>query len=234
MPHTRWTLTNAEDLGLAFIGGGINGQELFDVYLMGSSLFTDKSGNIVSSKLWPLAKDVRSFGSLLRVLRRLPICIGTWIYMYFPMFAPVLRPGTQSCKLYIQQFPMLGHKTEHKLLDIRLRLDMMSTDKARRPENNKMYVVRNFFMEALWLEAPSHLLTETWTSVPAIPPSTCTEDYMDRFLPRTQPRIQNPINVPASAIMDMIAREVHQDDAGKEEKYDRIADLVNWHYRSGS
>ncbi|KAI5653967.1 hypothetical protein M9H77_31154 [Catharanthus roseus] len=69
------------NLGLAFVGGGINGQELFDVatdpqsrlsssdkaacyiqYLLGSSLFTDKSGNIVPSKLWPLVKDVRSSG----------------------------------------------------------------------------------------------------------------------------------------------------------------------------
>ncbi|KAI5654312.1 hypothetical protein M9H77_31499 [Catharanthus roseus] len=60
------------DLGLRFTGRGINGQELFDVatdprsrlsssdriasyiqYLLGSSLFTNKSGNIVPSKLWP-------------------------------------------------------------------------------------------------------------------------------------------------------------------------------------
>ncbi|KAI5657844.1 hypothetical protein M9H77_26637 [Catharanthus roseus] len=31
-------------------------------YLLGSLLFTDKSGNIVPSRLWPLVKDVRSFG----------------------------------------------------------------------------------------------------------------------------------------------------------------------------
>ncbi|KAI5681896.1 hypothetical protein M9H77_03124 [Catharanthus roseus] len=67
------------DLSLAFTSGGINGQEQFDVatdprsrlsssdraayyiqYLLGSSLFTDKSGNIVPSRLWPLVKDVRS------------------------------------------------------------------------------------------------------------------------------------------------------------------------------
>ncbi|KAI5653520.1 hypothetical protein M9H77_30707 [Catharanthus roseus] len=106
-------------------------------------------------------------------------------------------------------------------------------------------MVRNLFVDALWLEAPSHLLTETWTSVPAILPSACIDDYMDWFLPRTHPRIQNPVNVPrgfyvpvdplmpALALMDMIAREVHEDDAGKEEKYDRIADLVRWHYCSG-
>ncbi|KAI5672480.1 hypothetical protein M9H77_12844 [Catharanthus roseus] len=31
-------------------------------YLLGSSLFTDKIGNIAPSKLWPLVKDVRSSG----------------------------------------------------------------------------------------------------------------------------------------------------------------------------
>ncbi|KAI5678269.1 hypothetical protein M9H77_09219 [Catharanthus roseus] len=64
------------DLGLAFTDGGINEQELFDVatslrstlsrsdraacyiqYFLASSLCTDKSGNIVASKLWPLVKD---------------------------------------------------------------------------------------------------------------------------------------------------------------------------------
>ncbi|KAI5648028.1 hypothetical protein M9H77_34033 [Catharanthus roseus] len=48
-----------------------------------------------------------------------------WIYMYFPMFAPAVRPDTQSCKPYIQQYPRLGYKTKHKLLDIHLRLDMI-------------------------------------------------------------------------------------------------------------
>ncbi|KAI5663655.1 hypothetical protein M9H77_22978 [Catharanthus roseus] len=92
---------------------------------------------------------------------------------------------------------------------------------ARRPPNNRMYVLRNTFVEALWLEAPSHLLTETWTSVPAIPASSCTDDYMDWYLPRTHPRIQNPGNIPSGynvpvapamppkALLDLIARESH-------------------------
>ncbi|KAI5680419.1 hypothetical protein M9H77_01646 [Catharanthus roseus] len=67
MALTRWSLTDP--------------QELFDVatsrrstmsrsdraacyiqYLLDSSLFTEKSSNIVPSKLWPLVKDVRSTG----------------------------------------------------------------------------------------------------------------------------------------------------------------------------
>ncbi|KAI5649159.1 hypothetical protein M9H77_35164 [Catharanthus roseus] len=152
---------------------------------------------------------------------------------------------------------MLGYKTKHKLLDIPLRLDMMSVDEVRwtpyrlqkiwdcwacRPANNKMYVVRNLFVEALWLEAPSHLLIETWTSVPAIPPSACTNDYMQWFLPRSHQRIQNPLNIPRGfyvpvdspmppqALLDLVAREARREDAEKEEKFDRIADLLMRHY----
>ncbi|KAI5648314.1 hypothetical protein M9H77_34319 [Catharanthus roseus] len=43
-----------------------------------------------------------------------------WIYIYFPLFAYAVRPGTQACKPYIQQYPILSYKNEHKLLDIRL------------------------------------------------------------------------------------------------------------------
>ncbi|KAI5658631.1 hypothetical protein M9H77_27424 [Catharanthus roseus] len=81
---------------------------------------------------------------------------------------------------------LTSSKTKHKLLDIRLQLDMMSAEEpyipdrvvrqfgyrqcipahpirsqeASRPANNRMYIVRNLFVEALLLEAPSHLLKE--------------------------------------------------------------------------
>ncbi|KAI5683303.1 hypothetical protein M9H77_04531 [Catharanthus roseus] len=86
------------DLGIMYTGGGINGQELFDVatdphgrlsssdrdafyiqFLLGSSLFTDKSSNVVPAKLWPLVKNVRSCRGFAWVLRRLRICIGTLV-----------------------------------------------------------------------------------------------------------------------------------------------------------
>ncbi|KAI5660000.1 hypothetical protein M9H77_28793 [Catharanthus roseus] len=54
-----------------------------------------------------------------------------WIYLYFPMFAPPVRPGTEACMPYILQFPMLRYKNENKLLDIRLRLNMMTADEVR-------------------------------------------------------------------------------------------------------
>ncbi|KAI5666738.1 hypothetical protein M9H77_16591 [Catharanthus roseus] len=56
--------------------------------------------------------------------------LQAWIYLYFSIFAPLVRLGTEACMRYIQQFPMLGYKNENKLLDIHLRLDM-KTDKVR-------------------------------------------------------------------------------------------------------
>ncbi|KAI5667256.1 hypothetical protein M9H77_17109 [Catharanthus roseus] len=186
------------------------------------------------------------------------------------MFAPSIRPGTEVCKPYIQQFPMLGYKNENKLLDIRLRLDVMTADEtympdrilrqfgsrqcipahpiqpqeARRPPNNRMYVLRNTFVEALWLEAPSHLLTETWTSVPAIPPSSCTDGFMGWYLPRSNPRIQNPGNIPSGfhilvtpvtppqALLDLIAREAIQEDLEDCAFRRTVRDLLRKHYRA--
>ncbi|KAI5670620.1 hypothetical protein M9H77_10984 [Catharanthus roseus] len=54
-----------------------------------------------------------------------------WVYMYFLMFAPTVRLGTEACKPYILQYPMLDSKNESKLLDIRLRLDLMTADEVR-------------------------------------------------------------------------------------------------------
>ncbi|KAI5648942.1 hypothetical protein M9H77_34947 [Catharanthus roseus] len=137
------------------------------------------------------------------------------------MFAPLFRHSPEGCKPYMQLFPQMGYKSERKLLDIRLRLDMMTTD-----------------------EAPSHLLTETWTSVPAIPVSSCTDDYLDWYFPRTHPRIQNLGNIPAvynvpvalamppQALLDIIARECHRQDISSEEFHHRVRDLLRTHYNS--
>ncbi|KAI5682392.1 hypothetical protein M9H77_03620 [Catharanthus roseus] len=73
-----------DDLGLALTGGlGFNAAELHAVgtsrqtslsphvravcylqYILGSSLFSDKSGNIVPARLWPLLQDASSVGSV--------------------------------------------------------------------------------------------------------------------------------------------------------------------------
>ncbi|KAI5670862.1 hypothetical protein M9H77_11226 [Catharanthus roseus] len=158
-----------------------------------------------------------------------------------------------GCKPYIQMFPTIGYKNEDKLLDIRLRLDMMTADEcipahpiqsqeARRPLNNRMYVLGNTFVEALWLEAPSHLLTESWTSVPTIPTSFCTDDYIDWYLPRTHPRIQNLVNIPSGynvpiapamppkALLDLIAHECHRQDIDGDEFRRTVRDLLRKYY----
>ncbi|KAI5649596.1 hypothetical protein M9H77_35601 [Catharanthus roseus] len=85
------------------------------------------------------------------------------------------------------------------------------SQEARRPANNRMYVIGNLFVEILWLEAPSYLLTEIWTSVPAIPPI-------------------DP-SMPPHALLDLIAREARRDNVGKEEKFDKMLDLLTRHYR---
>ncbi|KAI5655413.1 hypothetical protein M9H77_32600 [Catharanthus roseus] len=53
-----------------------------------------------------------------------------WIYLYFPMFAPPFRHSSEGCKPFIQMFPTIGYKNENKLLDTRLRLDMMTADEV--------------------------------------------------------------------------------------------------------
>ncbi|KAI5656732.1 hypothetical protein M9H77_25525 [Catharanthus roseus] len=105
---------------------------------------------------------------------------------------------------------------------------------ARRPPNNRMYVLRNTFVEA-----PSYLLTESWTSVSTIPPSSCTDDYMGWYLPRSHPRIRNPENIPSGfhiqvaptmppqALLDLIARETTREDS---EFRRTVRDLLRKHY----
>ncbi|KAI5659423.1 hypothetical protein M9H77_28216 [Catharanthus roseus] len=133
-------------------------------YILGSSLFSDKSGNIVPARLWPLLQDASRADA--------KELAGCW----------------------------------------------------------------------LLLEAPSHLLTESWTSVPAIPASSCTDDYMDWYLPHSHPRIQNPRNIlsgynvsvapamPPKALLDLIVRECHRQDIDGDEFRLRVRDLLRKHY----
>ncbi|KAI5654395.1 hypothetical protein M9H77_31582 [Catharanthus roseus] len=39
----------------------------------------------------------------------------TWIYLYFSMFAPAVRPGTEACKPYILQYPILDLRQLRRL-----------------------------------------------------------------------------------------------------------------------
>ncbi|KAI5680703.1 hypothetical protein M9H77_01930 [Catharanthus roseus] len=67
------------------------------------------------------AKELEGCWSLLEV----------WIYLYFPMFASPFTHSSKGCKPYMQMFPTICYKNESKLLDIRLRLDMMTADEVR-------------------------------------------------------------------------------------------------------
>ncbi|KAI5658649.1 hypothetical protein M9H77_27442 [Catharanthus roseus] len=149
---------------------------------------------------------------------------------------------------------MLGYKNEHKLLDILLRLDMMIADEVRWTPY-RMQEIRDFWV-SMWHRfiayfdcvepyiadrASSHSLTESWTSVPARPPSSCLEDYMNWFLTRSHSRIQNPSNIPhgfhvlvdppmlVEALLDLVASEASREDIGKEERLDRVLDLLRRH-----
>ncbi|KAI5663539.1 hypothetical protein M9H77_22862 [Catharanthus roseus] len=116
--------------------------------------------------------------------------------------------------------------------------------KHRMPANNRVYMVKNVFIEALWLEAPSHLLTSTWTSIPAIPPSRCTDDYMPWFLPRTHPRIKNPYRFPRGVqmptitpvtpkvLLDIVARELDRDDIDDATKVSRASDMIKRYHQT--
>ncbi|KAI5672266.1 hypothetical protein M9H77_12630 [Catharanthus roseus] len=116
----------------------------------------------------------------------------------------------------------------------------------RRLANNRVYMVKNVFIEAFRLEAPSHLLTSTWTSIPAIPPSRCTDDYMPWFLPRTYPRIQNPDKLPhgvqlptialitPNVLLDMVARELDCDDIDDAMKVSRASDMIKRYHQTRS
>ncbi|KAI5659198.1 hypothetical protein M9H77_27991 [Catharanthus roseus] len=202
------------DLRITYSGGVINGQELAQVaeepdsrlskelkaacyvqYLLGSLFFTYKSGNTIPAKLWPLVKDVRSSGMDILVLSY--VCSND-------------ETGSEVLQAIYLEFGWVQYISAHPIRPL----------EHRRPANNKQYQVKNVFIKALWLEAPSHLLTETWTGVSAVPISHCIDDYMAWFLSHTHPRIQNPERLPRGVqlptatliskdvLLDMITHEV--------------------------
>ncbi|KAI5658942.1 hypothetical protein M9H77_27735 [Catharanthus roseus] len=120
---------------------------------------------------------------------------------------------------------MLGHKTKNKLIDLRIRLDIMTADEFRwvqcipahpirpqehrRPANNRVYMVKNVFIEALWLEAQSHLITlPHGVQMPTIAPIT--------------PQV----------LLDMVARELDRDDIDDATKVSRASDMIKRYYQT--
>ncbi|KAI5674471.1 hypothetical protein M9H77_14835 [Catharanthus roseus] len=60
-------------------------------YILGSSLFSDKSGNIVPARLWPLLRDASRVDAKELAGCWLLLEFRAWIYLYFPMLAPPFR-----------------------------------------------------------------------------------------------------------------------------------------------
>ncbi|KAI5677560.1 hypothetical protein M9H77_08510 [Catharanthus roseus] len=117
MSMTCWTPNDptVSDLNIFDSSISINGQDLVSVaespgsglsteqraacyvlYLLGSSLFTNKSGNNVLGKLWPLVKNVHSVSGF--AWDAATLAYLAWIYLYFPMFTPLVRMGAKLCK----------------------------------------------------------------------------------------------------------------------------------------
>ncbi|KAI5659525.1 hypothetical protein M9H77_28318 [Catharanthus roseus] len=78
------------------------------------------------------------------------------------MFAPPVRAGARLCKPYVLRFAMLDHKIENKLIDLRIRLDMMTADEVR------------------WTPYRSNEITDIWVSTyhGMIAYFDCVEPYM--------------------------------------------------------
>ncbi|KAI5668684.1 hypothetical protein M9H77_18537 [Catharanthus roseus] len=131
---------------------------------------------------------------------------------------------------------MLGYKDKHKLLDIRLWLDMMTADEIRHCWVSTWHVFIAYFN---YVEL--YMPDRSWTSVSTILSSSRMEDYMNWFLPRNHLRIQNLSNtprgfyvpvdppMPAEALLDLVASEASREDVGKEERLDRVLDLLRRH-----
>ncbi|KAI5675718.1 hypothetical protein M9H77_06668 [Catharanthus roseus] len=78
----------------------------------------------------------------------------------------------------------------------------------RRPTNNRVYMVKNVFIEALWLEAPSHLLT----------------------FPRG---VQFPTIalITPDVLLDMVAHELDRDNIDDAMKVSRASDMIKMYHQ---
>ncbi|KAI5674264.1 hypothetical protein M9H77_14628 [Catharanthus roseus] len=171
-----------DDLGLALSGGlGFNAAKLHAV------------ATTIYSTFW--------------VAHSLVIRVAT---LFLPDYGHYCRMRVLlgACKAYIQQFPMLGYKNENKILDIPLRLDVMTVDEVR-------YVpYRMQEIRTCWVS--------TWHGFIAY--FGCVEPYMPDHVLRYHPKIQNLVNIPSGfhlpvapimppqALLDLIAREATLED----------------------
>ncbi|KAI5673981.1 hypothetical protein M9H77_14345 [Catharanthus roseus] len=136
-----------------------------------------------------------------------------------------MSPGAKLCKSYIQRFAMLGHKSEHKLVDLRIRLDMMTGDKVRWTQykleeitdrHRLTYLRRHGQVSLLY----HHLGAQTLISLP----HSSKDSESGKAPAGVQLSTATPITL--QVLVDMISREVDRDDVDDATKIGRISDLI--------
>ncbi|KAI5662431.1 hypothetical protein M9H77_21754 [Catharanthus roseus] len=136
MALTSWELTDAHTSLSSRVRAAYYLQ-----YILGSSLFSDKSGNIIPARLWPLLQDASSAG------RRGYICTFRCLY---PRLDRVLKPASHNPTI-----SNVGYIPAHPI----------QPQEARRPPNNRIYVLRNTFLEILgqvfrpFYQVPARMIT---------------------------------------------------------------------------
>ncbi|KAI5654837.1 hypothetical protein M9H77_32024 [Catharanthus roseus] len=207
---TGWTPSDpASDLHITDSSVGINGQDLAQVVespgnrLFIDSLFTDKSGNNVPGKLWLLVNDVRS-----------DILVFSYVY-------PNSEIGSEVVQAYIQRFAILGHKTEHKLIDIRIRPDLMTTDEVRwtpyRPEE---------ITDTVWVDSMHSNSSYSPSGTPFMARGTFSSADGDMYQCPCCTTLSVHKRLHALVFVDMISREVNTDDVDSDTKIGRISDML--------
>ncbi|KAI5673782.1 hypothetical protein M9H77_14146 [Catharanthus roseus] len=145
MALTGWELTNAHT--------SLSPRVRVACYLqhiLGSLLFSGKSDNIVPARLWPLLQDVSSVG------RRGYICTFRCLH---PRLDRVLKPASPTSS----NFQCQGIRMRINYWIFYIPAHPIQPQEARRLPNNRMYVLRNTFVEALWFEpfhrVPARMIT---------------------------------------------------------------------------
>ncbi|KAI5675218.1 hypothetical protein M9H77_06168 [Catharanthus roseus] len=130
MALTGWELTDSQAGPLA------SGSSLTHLR---SCIFEHANAALLSAFVERWQPDTNSFhmpwSEMTITLHDVELILGVpayaWIYLYFPLFAPPFRHSPEGCKPYMQMFPQVCYKSELKLMDICLRLDLMTADEVR-------------------------------------------------------------------------------------------------------
>ncbi|KAI5658347.1 hypothetical protein M9H77_27140 [Catharanthus roseus] len=251
LPLTGWTLSDpASDLRMNDSSVGINDQDLAQViespgsrlftefraacyiqYLFDSSLFTNKSGNNVPGKLWPLVKGVA-----------LDILVFSYIF-------PNGEIESEVVQAIYPEVCDVGSKTEQKLIDICNRLDLMTADQVRWPPNRPEEITDVGSMYSSLYYSPSEntasqqITGSTWSRMRLsrlVAGSTfsSTEGDMDqcpccttlsvhrRIYALVSPSHSSKDTKSLKVLMDIISREVYADIVDSDTKIGRISDML--------